>query len=270
MKNLRQKVLQQQTLIGSFLNLGSPLTAEIVGAAGFDFVVIDLEHGAGTEADVLPQLQALESTPAAAVVRVESHERQRAHRVLDWGAHGIMFPRVNSASEARACVAALRYPPAGVRGLAAMNRACGFGTRFQEYVQTSAETILGIVQIETVDALHNLDEIAAVDGVDVLFVGPLDLSGSLGILRDFHHPLFRDAVERVARAAARHSKMAGILLPAAADFSDYYRLGYRFLACGSDGAMIAATARQLATQLSELRNHCHASSGKAPESHQTA
>jgi 2-keto-3-deoxy-L-rhamnonate aldolase RhmA len=111
MKKLKERLLAGETLVGCFLNLGSSLTAEIMGRAGFDFAVVDLEHGSGTEADVLSQLQALEATGCGAVVRVESHHRQRAHRVLDLGAEGIMFPRVDSASGAAAAVAGLRYPP---------------------------------------------------------------------------------------------------------------------------------------------------------------
>ena len=150
MKNLKRRLHDGETLLGCFLNLGSPLTAEIMGRAGFDFAVIDLEHGSGNEADVLPQLQALEATDAGVIVRVESHERQRAHRVLDLGAEGIMFPRVDSAAEATGAVAGLRYPPEGVRGVAAANRACEFGATYREYMDTSACTLLGVVQIESV------------------------------------------------------------------------------------------------------------------------
>jgi len=134
MKNLKNRLRDGETLTGCFLNLGSALTAEIMGRAGFDFAVIDLEHGSGTEADVLPQLQAMAATDAGVIIRVESHERQRAHRVLDLGAEGIMFPRVHSAADATRAVAGLRYPPDGVRGVAAANRACAFGVSFGDYV----------------------------------------------------------------------------------------------------------------------------------------
>lgn len=253
MKNLRARLHGGETLVGCFLNLGSSLTAEMVGRAGFDFVVIDIEHGSGTEADVLHQLQALEHTGAAAVIRVESHERQRAHRVLDLGAHGIMFPRVNTAAEARACVAALRYPPLGVRGVASMNRACQFGVGFRQYVDSSRDVLLGVLQIETAEAVAHVAEIAAVDGADVLFIGPLDLSMSLGILGQFDHPKFQEALEQTAEAAQQHGKATGVLMPKPEDFDRYHRLGFRFLACGSDGAMVNNAARALAQTLSEHR-----------------
>jgi 4-hydroxy-2-oxoheptanedioate aldolase len=252
-KNVRGRLRGGETLLGCFLNLGSPLTAEMVGRAGFDFVVIDIEHGSGTEADVLHQLQALESTGAAAVIRVESHERQRAHRVLDLGAHGIMFPRVNTGAEARACVAALRYPPHGVRGVASMNRACQFGAGFRSYVESSQDVLLGVLQIETAEAVANVAEIAAVEGADVLFIGPLDLSMSLGILGQFDHPKFQAALEQTAEAARRHGKATGVLMPKPEDFERYYGLGFRFLACGSDGALVNNAARTLAQSLMESR-----------------
>lgn len=206
MKNLRRRLHDGETLVGCFLNLGSSLTAEIMGRAGFDFAVIDLEHGSGTEADVLSQLQALEATDAGVIVRVESHERQRAHRVLDLGAEGIMFPRVDSAPEAARAVAGLRYPPQGVRGVATANRACGFGTTHREYMEAAASTLLGVVQIESEAALASVDAIAAVDGADVLFVGPMDLTQSLGILAQFDHPRYGEALETVSAAARRHGK----------------------------------------------------------------
>src|ERR1035441_5726735 len=111
MKNLKERVRKGETLFGCFLGLGSPLTAEIMGMAGYDWALIDLEHGAGDERETLFQLQALEHTSAAAIVRVESNARQRVHRVLDLGAHGIMFPRIDNAEQARHAVAAMRYPP---------------------------------------------------------------------------------------------------------------------------------------------------------------
>ena len=253
MKNLRQRLQQGETLVGCFSNLGSSLAAEMVGKAGFDFVVIDLEHGSGSESDVLYQLQALESTVTGAVIRVESHERQRSHRVLDLGAHGIMFPRVNSAEEARACVAALRYPPAGVRGVAAMNRACECGVKFREYVAASGDSLLGVLQVETTEAVRNVEEIAAVDGADVLFIGPLDLSQSLGILGQFDHPRFQEALEATAAAARKHGKTTGVLMPKPDNFERFHGLGFRFLACGSDGAMVNNAARALARTLMEAR-----------------
>jgi len=253
MKNLKQRLRDGETLAGCFLNLGSALTAEIMGRAGFDFAVIDLEHGSGNETDVLPQLQAMAATDTGVIVRVESHERQRAHRVLDLGAEGIMFPRVDSAADATRAVAGLSFPPAGVRGVAAANRACGFGVSFGEYVAAAPSTLLGVVQIESETALTAVDEIARVDGVDVLFVGPMDLTASLGILGQFDHPRYDEALETVSAAARRHGTALGVLMAKPEDFDRYHDLGFRFIACGSDGTLLNAGARRTMELLAAAR-----------------
>lgn len=254
MKNLKERVQKGETLLGCFLSMGSSITAEIMGLAGYDWALIDLEHGAGGEREALSQMQALEATPAAAIVRVESNVRQRSHRVLDLGSHGIMFPRINRAEDAADAVAAMRYPPDGVRGVAFANRACAFGSSFRPYMEASLSSLLCIVQIETPEAVANLDAIAAVDGVDVLFIGPSDLSHSLGILGQFDHPRYRDAVDRTAEAGARHGKTTGILLPKPDDFTFYRQRGFTFLASGSDGVLLNNAARALVAKLKELRS----------------
>jgi len=251
-KDLKQRVLRGDTLFGCFLHLASPITAEIMGLAGYDWALIDLEHGPGGEHEAIGQMQALEGTPAAAIVRVESNARQRAHRVLDSGAYGVMFPRIDRADEACAAVAAMRYPPDGVRGVAFSNRACAFGTNFRAYLEASKDTLLTVVQIETPEAVANVDAIAAVDGVDVLFVGPSDLSQSLGILQQFDHPLYLGAIDRTAAAAARHGKRTGILLPKPDDVEFYRKRGYTFLASGSDGVLLNLAARALTAKLKDL------------------
>jgi 4-hydroxy-2-oxoheptanedioate aldolase len=249
MKHLREQVLRGEEMVGCFLNLGSSLTAEIVARSGFDWVLIDLEHGAGSECDVLPQLQAIEHTNAAAIVRIESHERQRFHRVLDIGAHGIMVPRVNNEGDARRAVAAMRYQPVGERGVARMNRACGFGTNFDSYVAAADSSLLSVLQIETKLSLDNIDSIAAADGVDVLFIGPVDLSRDLGIFGQFEHELFMDAVRVTAQAAKRAGKQAGIIVNGPDELSRYRELGFTFIACGSDGSLLNSAARTLAKAL---------------------
>lgn len=247
-----QRLRDGGTLLGGFLSLGSAVAAEIVGQAGFDFVIIDLEHGAGAEADVLSQLQALEATGTPSVVRVESTERQRAHRVLDAGAHGVMFPRVDTPAEAQAAIAALRYPPEGVRGVATLVRAAAYGASFDDYSAASAQGLLGVIQIESEQAVAHVDEIAAIDGAGVLFVGPMDLSRALGIFRQFDHPRFLDALERTVAAASRHRRAAGILLMRPEDLPRYRDLGFRFFTCGADAGWVATGARATARRLREL------------------
>jgi 4-hydroxy-2-oxoheptanedioate aldolase len=202
---------------------------------------------------VLPQLQALEHTTTAAIVRVESGERQRIHRVLDAGAEGIMCPRINTIDEARSVVSGLRYPPEGSRGVAKMIRATGFGNNFSEYRNAANDNILGVVQIETTEVLQHLDAIAALDGVDVLFIGPSDLSMSLGIFSQFDHPLYRKALKDTIDAAKKYGKATGILLFNPDDYNTYYEMGIRMIACGADASFVADGARNMSAKLSSIR-----------------
>jgi 4-hydroxy-2-oxoheptanedioate aldolase len=253
MKNLKKRLLQGETLNGCWLNLGSPLTAEIVGQAGFDWVLIDLEHGAGVEKDVLAQLQALESTNTAPIVRVESAESARISRVLDMGAEGVMCPKVDTAAEANKVINGLHYPPFGNRGVAKMVRTTQFGLNFNAYYKASRDNILGIVQIETLEALDNLDTIAAVDGVDVLFIGPADLSMVMGIFGQFDHPRFVDALNKIVEAAQKANKAVGILIFNTDDYDKYHSMGIHFIACGSDATFVAEGARLMAKKLNGFK-----------------
>jgi len=254
MKNLKQRLLNGETLNGCWLNLGSAVTAEIVGLSGFDWVLIDLEHGAGSESTTLSQIQALEHTSAGVIVRAESTEPQRIHRVLDMGAEGVMCPKVRNAEEALKVVKGLHYPPFGNRGVAKMVRATQFAQNFNEYYQKSRDQILGVVQIETIEVLRHLDEVAAIDGVDVLFIGPADLSMELGIFGQFDHPTFVEALNKIVAAAKKANKAVGILFFNPDDYQRYHDLGIRFLACGADATFVAEGARTMAGKMSKFRN----------------
>jgi 4-hydroxy-2-oxoheptanedioate aldolase len=253
MKNLKSRIKKGEAVNGCWLNLGSSLTAEIVGSAGFDWVLIDLEHGSGNEKDVLSQLQAIEHFNTAAIVRVESTGRQRIHRVLDFGAEGVMVPRIQTVEDAKQVVSGLRYPPQGSRGVAKMVRAADFGKNFIEYSNTANKNIVGIVQIETAEALTCLDEIAALDGIDVLFIGPADLTMALGIFGQFDHPLFKDAVKATISAAQKAGKATGILIFNPDDYNTYYEMGIRMIACGADATFVAEGARTMSSKLISIR-----------------
>ena len=254
MKNLKKRIQQGETVNGCWLNLGSSLTAEIVGLAGFDWVLIDLEHGAGSEKDILFQLQALESTPTATIVRVESADHARISRALDMGADGVMCPKIKTVEDAKAVIKGMYYPPFGNRGVAKMVRATGFGINFDQYYSESKENILGVIQIETVESLNHLDEIAALDGVDVLFIGPADLSMELGIFGQFNNPIFLEAVTNIVAAADKAGKATGILFFNPDDYKKYHDMGIRFIACGADATFVADGARAMAKKLREASN----------------
>jgi len=228
---------------GCFLSTGYPVNTELAARAGFDYVIIDLEHGMGSERDVLSQVHAISALPCAPVVRTESHDRPRVHRLLDLGVQGVMFPRVNTAAEAAACVAAMRYQPEGERGVATLVRASEYGARFAEYRDSSAESLLTILQIESAEAVANVDAIAAVEGADVLYVGPMDLTTSMGIFRQYEHPAFLEALNKTVAACRRYQRVAGILLPAPGVARHYLDLGFTFLTCGTDTAFLLTGAR---------------------------
>lgn len=240
---LRQRVLAGEMLLGTFVMLGSPPAAEITARAGFDWLLIDLEHGMVGDDHLLPMLLALKGTDVTPIVRVESGTRARVGRVLDLGAEGVMVPQVHSPEEAAEAAAWLRYQPGGQRGVALFTRGLTYGTGGHAAVAARHEDLLGIVQIESRRALGSVEEIAAIDGVDVLFVGPTDLSHALGIPGQVEDPRFEAAISRVALAARKHGKAAGVLLWGPADAARYAALGYTFLAISSDGSTLDRAMR---------------------------
>jgi 2-keto-3-deoxy-L-rhamnonate aldolase RhmA len=236
----RHRVLAGEWLAGTFLNLGSPLTAEIAGRSGFDWLMLDQEHGPGSEETLLQQLHAVSASNAATIVRIANNEPARFKRVLDLGANGVMVPYVNNAEEARAAVASVRYPPHGLRGVSKFNRAAGFGQNFDDYYAHCHERLVTMAQIETPESLTQLDAIAGVDGVDVLFIGPLDLTTNMGIQGQFENPRFIEARRAVATAARRAGKAAGILATAASQIPVLREEGFSVMAFGSDGGAVTA------------------------------
>lgn len=253
MKLIRDQVQSGQRLFGTWCNLGASLTVEIAGLAGFDWVLIDMEHGAGDQSELVHQLQAVDATPAAGVVRIAANEPARFKRVLDLGASGIMVPYVNTPAEAEQAVRSMRYPPHGVRGVARLNRASGFGQSFEHYYTHASHELLTIVQIETAEAVDRVDAIAAVEGVDVVFVGPLDLTTSLGVQGRYEDERFTAALDRVAAAARSAGKASGILLLSESALEPVIDRGYSFIALGSDGGMVTTGMQQAAATVGRFR-----------------
>jgi 4-hydroxy-2-oxoheptanedioate aldolase len=244
MKGIKQRLNNGEVLLGTFLSLGNALSAKIIANAGFDWVIVDIEHGLGSEADVINQLLGLKNTSVSAIIRVEGYQRQRINRVLDAGADGVMCPRIENAEEALLVARAMQYPPEGTRGVAKMIRAAKYGDDFDAYRKAASEELLGVIQIETKEALNHLDAIAAIEGVDVLFIGPSDLSMALGIFGQTTHPLFIETVDKIIAAAKRAGKHVGILLANPADLKKYHDLGIQFFACGTDASFLNTGAKQ--------------------------
>jgi len=240
--SLRARVLAGETLYGSFVSGGSAIHAELLARAGFDWLIVDLEHGAGTESELMGQLHAI-GDRTTAIVRPQSGERLRIGRALDLGAAGIMVPRLETADEVRETLPYLRYPPEGVRGLALATRGAQLGEVGHADIAALNASIVGVFQVESPLAVENAAEIAALDGVDVLFVGPTDLSHSMGIPGQFDNPDFVDALLTVTTATEASGKAAGILLRSPADLPRYRELGFRFIGIGSDLNFVLDGAR---------------------------
>ncbi len=240
---IRKRILAGETLFGAWTDTASPLATEITGRAGYDWLLADLEHGTATEAELLPVLLAAELSGAAAFVRPQSGERLRIGRALDMGAAGIMVPRLDTAAQAEEAVSFLRYPPDGVRGVALRTRGARLGTVKHADIATLNRDIVGIIQIETPSAVSEADAIASIDGVDVLFVGPADLSHSLGVPGRFDDPTYLAALDTVVAACRAHGKSPGILLYDHAAFGPHLERGFRFVGLGSEGSFIAEGAR---------------------------
>jgi 2-keto-3-deoxy-L-rhamnonate aldolase RhmA len=251
--NLKQRIFSGEAVHGSWVNLGSLVSAEIMGRSGFDWLLIDLEHGAGNDTTMYQQLQVLESTYSTPIVRTDELSRSKVQRILDAGAKGIMFPQIQDKEEAQLAVNMMYYPPKGVRGMAKMVRATGFGKNADEYIADLDQHLVGVMQIENLNAVKEIDAIAAIPGVDVLFVGPSDLSLALGIFAQFDQPAYQQAIRDVARAAKKYGKAAGVLLQNINEYEMYYELGFRFLACGADGSFVARSAEALAKEMREMK-----------------
>lgn len=238
--------------IGTWISSASPLVAEALGHAGFDWGVIDMEHAPADLMEVVHLLQAVGNTKMVPVVRVPWNEAVVVKRVLDAGAQTVMFPFVQSAVEAAHAVAATRYPPEGVRGVAGSTRATRFG-RVSGYATRAHEEICLLVQLETKDALQHLEAIAALDGIDGIFIGPADLHASLGHAGEIAHPqvwpLIEDAIGRI-RAAG---KAPGILMVDEKLAQRCIELGTLFTAVGSDVGILARGADALAARFQKAR-----------------
>jgi 2-keto-3-deoxy-L-rhamnonate aldolase RhmA len=247
-----------QPPIGTWISSASPIIAEAIGYAGFDWGVIDMEHAPLDVMDLVHMLQALGATKMVPVVRVPWNDAVTVKRVLDAGATTVLFPFVENAEEARRAVAATRYPPEGVRGMAALSRASKFGTQ-ANYFKTANQTIGVIVQLETLGAIARLEEIAAVEGVDALFIGPADLSASMGHVGQPTHPAVLDLMAKAARRARACDKPIGSLGATPDIVVQYRAAGFDYVALGSDigHLMRGAQASMQALRTQEVGAHVH-------------
>lgn len=236
----------EKAMIGFWLSLASPYTAEIAGGAGFDWVLLDGEHGPNDIPLLLTQLQSLAALPVAPVVRVPIGETWMIKQVLDIGAQSVLVPMVETAEQARNLVKAMNYPPKGVRGVgAAVARASAFN-RIPDYLTTANDEVCLIVQAESKAAIDNIEAIAAVDGVDGIFIGPADLAADMGYPGRGTEPVVLETIERAITRIQAAGKPAGILNSDPKLANRYIELGAKFVAVGTDVTLFAQATSNLA------------------------
>ncbi len=228
--------------VGAWLHLCSPISAEIMGDTGFDWLLIDMEHGPGDYQTLLGQLQGLQGSPTTPLVRVQWNDPAVIKRVLDLGAYGVMIPLVGNRADCAAAVRACKYPPDGVRGVAGSHRAAGFGRFSADYWKRANAEILVIIQIETPEAVEEIDDILGVPGVDVAFIGPADLSAALGHMGDARDPEVQDAIARIEAAAKRAGVALGTISRSWDEAKALYGRGYQMVTLCSDASLVAQGA----------------------------
>lgn len=243
---LKAALLRDEMQIGLWMGFAHPIAAEIVANAGFDWCLIDAEHGPNTVTSVLAQLQAMNGAVAHPVVRVPVGEDWILKQVLDLGAQSVLVPMVDTGEQAAAMVRAVRYAPEGVRGLgSALARASGFNA-IGDYAQTANQQICLMVQVESAAAVANIDAIAGTEGIDVVFIGPADLSADMGFLGKADAPEVVAATEHAISRIRAAGKIAGIITFNEAQFGYYKGLGVTFLGVGGDVPLFAEAVRRLA------------------------
>lgn len=252
---IKAKLAAGEATIGTWLSMAHESIAEILAGAGYDWVVVETEHTAIDVSEVLRLIMAIEGQGCVPLVRLAWNDPIQTKAVLDSGAAGVLVPMVNSPDEARAAVEAVKYPPLGKRGVG-LARAQGYGQNFQRYVeQANADTLL-MIQIEHIDAVNRIDEILSIDGIDGTFIGPYDLSMSMGLPGQLDHPDIITAKRRVLEATLARGLTAGIHLVhpdrAPADMASCLADGYRFIALGTDILFLGDACRDLNTAARNL------------------
>ncbi|MCO4319080.1 aldolase/citrate lyase family protein [Phyllobacterium sp. 21LDTY02-6] len=235
--SMKARLVAGEKVLGCWTSSGSPVVTELLSLAGYDYLLIDQEHGVGDNLSLIGQLQAMANNPATAIVRVPWNDHVMIKRALDAGAEGIMIPSVDTAEEARAAVAACRYVPSGIRGAGwAGSRSSHYGM-IKDYQLTASERLLVVLQIETVKAVENLDEILKVEGIDVVFIGAMDLTGSAGHLADRHHPEVVPYFELAERKILDSGIPMGTV-PLQRSWQELFDAGYAMVNSASDTAIL--------------------------------
>lgn len=248
---LKNCLKENKFTVGSWITLGHCGIAEIISQAGFQWLTIDLEHSAISISQAEELIRVIALCGLTPLVRISDNDPVQIKRVMDAGAHGIIVPMVTSPEQAKSAVDAVRYPPGGTRGVG-LARARGYGQTFKEYAEWIAEEAIVIALIEHIEAIHNLEGILSVEGIDGSIIGPYDLSGSLGAPGNFTEPKVLDAIQRYEDMCRAMNKPMGfhVVQPDAQTAVQYRKKGYAFIALGVDILFLGNTCRQVLQTLS--------------------
>jgi 2-dehydro-3-deoxyglucarate aldolase len=246
----RRDLLAGKRLIGCWASLASNITTEILGYAGFDWLLIDGEHAPNDYASFITQLQALKDSPSAPMVRPQWLDSVVIKRLLDIGFYNFLIPFIESVEQAKRAVQATRYPPDGFRGVGVAHRSNNYGYN-TDYFKHINENICVTVQIESKAGVEAAADIAAIDGVDALFIGPSDLSAAYGVMLQPNLPEVQAAIQKIVDGAKQHGKACGILAPAEADARRYLEMGMTFVAVGGDTGLLRNASQALAQRFKQ-------------------
>ena len=240
----KTSIARGELQLGLWNSLCSPITAEMLSGVGYDWMLFDTEHSPVEVAGVLPLLQAASAGASHSVVRPAWNDAVLIKRLLDIGARNLLVPFIQNANDARRAVAACRYPPHGMRGVAGLTRASGFG-RQKGYLQHANDGICLLLQVETLEAIGNVEAVAAVEGVDGVFIGPSDLAASMGHIGQPGNDEVQTAIRDALTAIKAAGKPAGILATSEAAARGYIEMGFSFVAIGIDAALLLSSAERL-------------------------
>ena len=256
MSEFKKKLLEGKQMIGFEVDLAEPCISEMVASLGFDFIWVDTEHQAQDYETVLNQIIACKAGGAASMVRIPQNEPFLAKRVLEMGPDAILFPNVNSAAELKKAMDACVYPPYGKRGFGP-KRACGYGRiELADYIKDSLDSLSRLAQLEHIDAINDLDNMLKVPYCDGFIVGPCDLSGSIGLLNETHHPKVLELIDIAIEKCNKANKPIGIAVAynGPEDIKFWFDRGFQFISAGTDTAAIMRGAQDQFKVMSNIFN----------------
>jgi 2-dehydro-3-deoxyglucarate aldolase/4-hydroxy-2-oxoheptanedioate aldolase len=248
---LKTKLKAGKKTIGAWAQLASQFTAEILSSAGFDWLMLDMEHAPGDIQTLISQIQAMKGTTCVPLVRAPWNDFVIIKKILDAGAQGILIPYVNSGGEAEQAVKACKYPMEGIRGMAGSPRAAGYGRNIGNYLQRANDEIFIMIAIETLEAVSNLDAILLVKGLNGVFIGPMDLSSSMGFAGDSSKPEVQSVIHEIEKKVLASGKALATTTGNWEQANDLFKRGYQMLMLMADGVSLAALATQKVNQFRE-------------------